>query len=63
MQPQFMAGSFNGRTRGFESRYVGSIPTPAANFPDSSGEETVLIRLSGAVGTRIRDHAADARWQ
>jgi hypothetical protein len=25
-----MAGSFNGRTAGFESAYVGSIPTPAA---------------------------------
>jgi hypothetical protein len=29
----FDAGSSNGRARDFEARYVGSIPTPAANCP------------------------------
>lgn len=31
--------------------------------PDASGEETAFIRLSGRVGTALRDHAAYARWQ
>lgn len=56
-----MAGSFNGRTRAFEARCGCSIHSPVAKvpivtYPDSSGEDVALIRLRGAVGTRIRDH-------
>lgn len=58
-----LAGSFNGRTRGFESRCGCSIHSPAANFPDPSGEGSPLIRATGAVGTRVRDHSALAQQQ
>lgn len=41
-----MAGSFNGRTAGFESAYEGSIPSPASKYSRSSvGPQLLLIRV------------------